>query len=582
MENIQTKYLQKIPNLMKQKIILSLFFVSTFSVFLFSLLSYLSVENPNQNVLYTLNNKIPSGVIHSFLGSLPFFQPYPSKKQITQQTQTISQPPLEDVTSAENALVIGKDLKLNNVQIQGGLVTEGVGQFNSGIVTNGSNIDVGNGAIKASNIIYGLVQGTGISVGTGQSPLITNTGVLSLQNQAGVLSLTAGSGIGINGLTISNNDAGSSQNIFKNIDVSGQSTITAGTNNDALTFVSGSGISLTTDSTNKLLTITNTNNSSTGGGWTEGSGIISETNPFDYVGIGTTNPSAPLDIEENIGGVASIVNQNGTGDLFTASQAGTTKFRIDNSGNVNVVSGNVGIGTASTAQTPLQVNGIINSYNGGAFQVSDSSLASAANYAAKFTYDSSLLGLSNDFRIRLGGALTSSGFGISDYDNAMRFWVSRTGNVGIGTTTPTALLDVAGTASISGQLALYGTPTIQSTAKQTLVLGGSTTGDMQFKPGNSSSSLYLTSGGNVGIGTTSPQTPLQVNGLINSYGNAGFLVSDGSSGLSSNYTAKLTYDSSLLGLSNDFRITHHSHKWPARFHFFSGEKDCMVRIAQRR
>jgi len=28
--------------------------------------------------------------------------------------------------------------------------------------------------------------------------------------------------------------------------------------------------------------------------------------------------------------------------------------------------------------------------------------------------------------------------------------------------------------------------------------------------------------------------------------------------------------------------THHSHKWPARFLFFSGEKDCMVRIAQRR
>ena len=29
-------------------------------------------------------------------------------------------------------------------------------------------------------------------------------------------------------------------------------------------------------------------------------------------------------------------------------------------------------------------------------------------------------------------------------------------------------------------------------------------------------------------------------------------------------------------------FAHHSHKWPARFHFFSGEKDCMVRIAQRR
>ena len=75
--------------------------------------------------------------------------------------------------------------------------------------------------------------------------------------------------------------------------------------------------------------------------------------------------------------------------------------------------------------------------------------------------------------------------------------------VGINTDTPTANLDVNGTASVSGQLALYGTPTIQSTANQTLVLGGNTTGDIQFKPGNSGSSLYLASNGNVGIGTTS-------------------------------------------------------------------------------
>src|SRR6266571_9467354 len=229
---------------MKQKILLLLFLCGTSSVFFFSLFIYLSVANPKQNVFYELNSKIPPGAIHSFLGSLPFFQPYPSKKQITQQTQTSYQPALNDVTSAGNVFATGKDLKLNNLQLQGGIVAEGVGQFNSGITTNGSNIDAGTGAIKASNIIYGLVQGNGISVGTGQSPLISNTGVLSLQNQTGALSLAAGSGIGINGLTISNNDAGSSQNIFKNIGVSGQSTITAGTNNDTLSFVAGSGINL--------------------------------------------------------------------------------------------------------------------------------------------------------------------------------------------------------------------------------------------------------------------------------------------------------------------------------------------------
>jgi hypothetical protein len=306
---------------MKKKLLFSLFLIGTTSVFLFSVVSYLSVANPKQNIFYELNSNIPAGALHSFLGSLPFFQPYPSKKQVMQQTQAISQPPLEDVTSGENVFATGKDLNLNNLQIQGGLITEGVAQFDSGIITNGSNIDAGTGIIKASNILYGVTAGNGISVGTGQDPLISNTGVLSLQNQTGALSLSAGSGIGINGLTISNNDAGSSQNIFKNIGISGQSTITAGSNNDTLSFVAGSGINLTTDGNNKFITITNSaTNSASAGGWTESTGSIIEQNLTDYVGIGTANPTAALDIA----GSASI-----SGNLaFTGG--GTQKINLFN------------------------------------------------------------------------------------------------------------------------------------------------------------------------------------------------------------------------------------------------------------
>jgi ATP-dependent DNA helicase RecQ len=43
----------------------------------------------------------------------------------------------------------------------------------------------------------------------------------------------------------------------------------------------------------------------------------------------------------------------------------------------------------------------------------------------------------------------------------------------------------------------------------------------------------------------------------------------------------LLYDPEDLQIQEHF-ITYHSHKWSARFLFFSGEKDCMVRIAQRR
>ena len=56
-------------------------------------------------------------------------------------------------------------------------------------------------------------------------------------------------------ITFTNTDRGSSQNIFKNVAVSGQSTIVADSNNDTLTFVAGSNVSITTNSTNDSITI---------------------------------------------------------------------------------------------------------------------------------------------------------------------------------------------------------------------------------------------------------------------------------------------------------------------------------------
>jgi len=57
--------------------------------------------------------------------------------------------------------------------------------------------------------------------------------------------------------------------------------------------------------------------------------------------------------------------------------------------------------------------------------------------------------------------------------------------VGIGTTTPTAVLDVNGTASVSGTLAFHaGTGTIQTTTFSPLVLGGNTTGNITLNPSN--------------------------------------------------------------------------------------------------
>ena len=74
------------------------------------------------------------------------------------------------------------------------------------------------------------------------------------------LALSAGTGISYNNLTgvITNSDTGSAQSIFKNIAVATQNTIVADSNNDTLTMVAGTAISITTDDTTDSITITNT------------------------------------------------------------------------------------------------------------------------------------------------------------------------------------------------------------------------------------------------------------------------------------------------------------------------------------
>ena len=54
---------------------------------------------------------------------------------------------------------------------------------------------------------------------------------------------------------VTNTDKGSSQNIFKNIAVSGQSSVVADSNNDTLTLVAGTNITITTDAATDSITI---------------------------------------------------------------------------------------------------------------------------------------------------------------------------------------------------------------------------------------------------------------------------------------------------------------------------------------
>ena len=118
------------------------------------------------------------------------------------------------------------------------LTVEGEAKFNSNISTDNKDINLGSGKLTAGNIIYSLTAGTGVSISSGQSPKITNTGVISLGSKTGDLKLEAGDGITVDGLKITNADTGSSLKVFKTITV-GSSSFDAGNSKDTITFAAG-------------------------------------------------------------------------------------------------------------------------------------------------------------------------------------------------------------------------------------------------------------------------------------------------------------------------------------------------------
>ena len=154
---------------------------------------------------------------------------------------------------------------------------------------------------------------------------------------------------------------------------------------------------------------------------------------INSIGIGTLSPLAPLHINRSSNFASEIINQLGTGDLFTASASGSTKFVITNGGNV-------GIGTANPA-AELHVakissvgeiivgddtNGTTNATNG----INILAYSSGDNYIDSKTYSSG----HTYFRT---GAGTSTG-----YSNIWMTVDSTAATVGIGTATPISRLQV--------------------------------------------------------------------------------------------------------------------------------------------
>lgn len=172
----------------------------------------------------------------------------------------------------------------------------------TGTPTNGQLL-IGNGT---GYTLAGITAGTAISVTNG-------AGSISIAN-AGVTNAVAGTGISVSAstgsVTFTNTDLGSSQDIFKNIAVSGQSTIVADSNNDTLTLVAASGTSITTDASTDTITFTNTGVTSIGGTTNQitasaSTGAVTLSLP-STINVNTTGNA------DNVTGIVAVAN-GGTG-----------------------------------------------------------------------------------------------------------------------------------------------------------------------------------------------------------------------------------------------------------------------------
>jgi len=269
----------------------------------------------------------------------------------------------------------------------------------------------------------------------------------------------------------------------------------------------------------------------------------------DKVGIGTISPSTKLEISSSgVNGIdisQSASNATQSGRLFFSTNTASEGFALFNSNGtlqinsggipnntsgtnrISIIgsSGNVGIGTTSPDGL-LHIDGISDSKSGLVLEASNN----GDNRSIDFQNTAGAL--------RLGIEYDNANINLDvvDRNRGKLLTVRESGNVGIGTTSPGGKLDVAG-----GDVRLVTNSTylrLKDTAgAQPRVLGMNSANTTYIGPIDSyaggavfyavsanvayhafycsgSEKVRITSGGNVGIGTTSPSSKLQVNGGV--------------------------------------------------------------------
>ena len=230
------------------------------------------------------------------------------------------------------------------------------------------------------------------------------------------------------------------------------------------------------------------------------------------VGIGTTSPNEKLEVAGNIGINQYLLHNGDLNTFFGFPGNDTASIGTNGSERMRITStGNVGIGTTSPS-TRLHVSSVSSN--------DQLTLERTGAFTGKYTLHTA----NNNFYI--GNNVAGS----------IPLAILNNGNVGIGTTSPAYKLDVRNSSTL-----FYGQTNLTDSTSIFRIRAN----------GGSSEILEIKANGNIGIGTASPSSTLDVNGAITLSGSSNEIIK-------SNGSIRLNIDSDNNQGDRIFIVSHHS------------------------